>query len=53
MTRPTRRACLRLLAACTALATLSACGHVNGWGQVGPSLKPTLGANVSLPLGKK
>jgi hypothetical protein len=48
-----RLALLRLLTAFTVLATLSACGHVNGWGQVGPSLKPTLGANVSLPLGKK
>ena len=48
-----RLALIRLIATFTALATLSACGHVNGWGQVGPSLKPTLGANVSLSLGKK
>jgi hypothetical protein len=41
------------LFALAALNTLSACGHVNGWGQVGPSLKPSLGANVSIPLGKK
>lgn len=44
---------LRLICAIFFVAALSACGHVNGWGQVGPSLKPTLGANVSLPLGKK
>ena len=48
-----RLALIRLFAASLALTTLSACGHVNGWGQVGPNLKPTLGANVSLPLGKK
>ena len=48
-----RLALIRLIAAFTALITLSACGHINAWGQVGPSLKPALGANVSLPLGKK
>jgi hypothetical protein len=44
---------LRVFIAVALVATLSACGHVSGWGQVGPSLKPTLGANVSIPLGKK
>ena len=43
----------RLLAAATLLSTLSACGHVNGWGQVGSDIKPRFGANVSVPLGSK
>jgi len=47
---PSCRFILRLL---SALVLLTACGHINGWGQVGPSLKPTLGANVSIPLGSK
>jgi hypothetical protein len=43
----------RLFAALTLLTTLTGCGHLNGWGQVGPDLKPRLGANVSIPLGSK
>ena len=44
---------LGLLAATTLVVALSGCGHLNGWGQVGPSLKPQFGANVSVPLGSK
>ena len=50
---PTCRFILRLLSALELLTALTACGHINGWGQVGPSLKPTIGANVSISLGSK
>ena len=44
---------LRFLALCTLLLGFTGCGHLNGWGQVGPDLKPRLGAGVSFPLGPK
>lgn len=44
---------LRFFATCALLISLTGCGHLNGWGQVGPDLKPRLGANVSIPLGSK
>ena len=43
----------RLFAALALLAAFTSCGHLNGWGQVGPDLKPRLGANVSIPFGSK
>ncbi len=43
----------RLLAALTLLLAFTGCSHLNGWGQVGPDLKPRLGAAVSIPLASK
>ncbi len=51
---PTSRVILlRLLATLALLTAFTGCGHLNGWGQVGPDLKPRLGAAVSIPLGSK
>jgi hypothetical protein len=47
-----QRCSILAIAGAVIVASLTACTALNGWAQIGPDLRPSIGSSVSIPLGK-